>query len=33
MEMHICGWMIWMEMLMNVVEAKQEDEVDHTDTC
>jgi hypothetical protein len=33
MEMCICGWMIWMEMLMNVVEAGQEDEVDHTDTC
>jgi hypothetical protein len=33
MEMRICGWMIWMAMLMNVVEAEQEDEVDHTDTC
>jgi hypothetical protein len=33
MEMRICGWMIWMEMLMNVVEDEQEDEVDHTDTC
>jgi hypothetical protein len=33
MEMHICDWMIWMAMLMNVVEAEQEDEVDHTDTC
>jgi hypothetical protein len=33
MEMCICGWMMWMAMLMNVVEAEQEDEVDHTDTC
>jgi hypothetical protein len=33
MEMRICGWMIWMAMLMNVVEAEQEDEVGHTDTC
>jgi hypothetical protein len=33
MEMRICGWMISMEMLMNVVEAEQEDEVDHRDTC
>jgi len=24
---------MWMAMLMNVVEAEQEDEVDHTDTC
>jgi hypothetical protein len=33
MEMRVCGWMIWMEMLINVVEAEQEDEVDHTDRC
>jgi hypothetical protein len=33
MEMRICGWMMWMAMLMNVVEVEQEDEVDHTDTC
>jgi hypothetical protein len=25
--------MIWMALLMNVVDAEQEDEVDHTDTC
>jgi hypothetical protein len=29
MERRIYGWMIWMAMLMNVVEAEQEDEVDH----
>jgi len=33
MEMRIYGWMIWMAMLMNVVEAEQEDEVDHTGRC
>jgi hypothetical protein len=24
------GWMIWMAMAMNVVEAEQEDDVHHT---
>jgi hypothetical protein len=33
LEMRVWGWMIWMAMLMNVVEAEQEDEVDHTDRC
>jgi hypothetical protein len=30
MEMHTHGWMIWMAMAMNVVEAEQEDDVHHT---
>jgi hypothetical protein len=30
MEMRTCGWMIWMAMAMNVVEADQEDDVHHT---
>jgi hypothetical protein len=30
MEMRTCGWMIWMAMEMNVVEADQEDYVHHT---
>jgi hypothetical protein len=30
MEMHTLGWMIWMAMAMNVVEAEQEDDVHHT---
>jgi hypothetical protein len=33
MEMHICLWIIWMAMLMNVFDAEQEDEVDQTGTC
>jgi len=33
MEMRIHGWMIWMAMEMNVVEAEQEDEVDHIGRC
>jgi hypothetical protein len=30
MEMCTHGWMIWMAMAMNVVEAEQEDDVHHT---
>jgi hypothetical protein len=30
MEMRTHGWMIWMAMAMNVVEAEQEDDVHHT---
>jgi hypothetical protein len=30
MEMRTHGWMIWMAMAMNVVEAEQEYDVHHT---
>jgi hypothetical protein len=30
MEMCTCGWMIWMAMAINIVEAEQEDDVHHT---
>jgi hypothetical protein len=30
MEMRTCGWMIWMAMAINIVEAEQEDDVHHT---